>query len=1067
MQWIADRFFTDDRGAWIDAASGSPVRVHISRSGPAAADIEWSEWCARLARLRHPGLNPLLDYGAASAVQRFEAYDAAPRPGDAGQHVRAGLDALLTCAGLTFDETRALIALRPAAGGQQVPFRAVGLELQPRPVLDALEETLAQGSPVGPVTITVVGTAGSGLRTAGLLVARASRIKGYVPVRVDVLARHAGLFDVVAERHLCLLDDGSAPRETVSGIVARVARVSTRRHVLVHLTRTRAGAHPALVVEAMPEAALVRMILTVGDTPADRREVERAARAAAGLPGSLVAALSSAYRTPRRTASVVHEAPAPYLAAGAPVSQEPPVIQGRLLGAALRAGERAAALERCGRHAAAARILDRGRRVLQGRGRLVEAAGCALHQGVLALDRGHVDVAVRKLTDAGDLAPGAETSLRAAAALGVALTDAARLVEAEAALRGALAAAALSGNAALHAGAAAALARCLYWAGRPADGAAVLSTVPDLVGPPVDRVRLLGILARCELRLGRIPAAVARAREGQQLAQEAGDPRAACSIDLTLAQALAAAGDTAGAAAALARVVRAARSAHLPLFRIRRDLLVIAWRASGWQRSAAALRRLRLPGLLAERLRLALETPGVAVEPVSELEHLLDLTQRSPDERTALARICKAVGERLGAGTVAVIAHDERTLAVEGRSARHLSPQLHSVVSCGARVLPDRCREPLEAAEPVRYGGEIVAAVACRWAPGSTVDRESTLMVLRAAALSAAGPVRALLDASMPARADGPCRDLIGGSAAAVALRDQVARAARAPFPVLIEGESGSGKELVARGIHLSSARRERRFCALNCAALTDELVEAELFGHARGAFTGAATERAGLFEEADGGTLFLDEIGELSARAQAKLLRVLQEGEVRRVGENLPRRVDVRVVAATNRRLDEEVAAGRFRADLRFRLDVIRITVPPLRDRPDDIPLLAHHFWREASARVGSQATLGPEALAALARYDWPGNVRELQNVIAWIAVHSPRRGRVGLAAIPAHLAGAPRGAPSCSFETARADFERRYIRAALAGANGKPSRAAAALGISRQGLAKMMRRLQIDVPG
>ena len=191
-------------------------------------------------------------------------------------------------------------------------------------------------------------------------------------------------------------------------------------------------------------------------------------------------------------------------------------------------------------------------------------------------------------------------------------------------------------------------------------------------------------------------------------------------------------------------------------------------------------------------------------------------------------------------------------------------------------------------------------------------------------------------------------------------VRKAIARAANAPFTVLIEGESGSGKELVARAIHRAGCRRDRAFCALNCAAMPEDLVDAELFGHAKGAFTGAAIERVGLFESADGGTVFLDEVGELSARAQAKVLRVLQEGEVRRIGENFARPFDTRLVAATNRPLRTEVDAGRFRQDLLYRLDVIRISVPPLRERIEDIPLLAARFWRSSAERIGSKAVLG-----------------------------------------------------------------------------------------------------------
>jgi transcriptional regulator with GAF, ATPase, and Fis domain len=245
---------------------------------------------------------------------------------------------------------------------------------------------------------------------------------------------------------------------------------------------------------------------------------------------------------------------------------------------------------------------------------------------------------------------------------------------------------------------------------------------------------------------------------------------------------------------------------------------------------------------------------------------------------------------------------------------------------------------------------------------------------------------------------------------------------------------------------------------------MPEDLVDAELFGHAKGAFTGAAGERVGLFEGADGGTVFLDEVGELSPRAQAKLLRVLQEGEIRRIGENFTRPIEARLVAATNRSLRAEAEAGRFRKDLLYRLDVIRIVVPPLRDRVEDIPLLAARFWRQCTERIGSKAVLGRSALSVLARYDWPGNVRELQNVLTGLAVAGPSRGVVGASAVPAAIARAVKPLPDQSLHRARFEFEQRFVGAALARTAGHRGRTATALGLSRQGLAKLMQRLHLE---
>jgi two-component system response regulator HydG len=224
---------------------------------------------------------------------------------------------------------------------------------------------------------------------------------------------------------------------------------------------------------------------------------------------------------------------------------------------------------------------------------------------------------------------------------------------------------------------------------------------------------------------------------------------------------------------------------------------------------------------------------------------------------------------------------------------------------------------------------------------------------------------------------------ILGRSAVMLQLTAKLTRVAPSDATVLIIGESGTGKELVAQALHVHSRRRERPFIAVNCAAISESLLESELFGHARGAFTGAVKARRGLFEEADGGTLFIDEVTETSSQFQTKLLRVLQEGEVRRVGESTSIKVDVRIVAASNRDVLREVREGRFRQDLYYRLNVVSLNVPPLRERLEDVPLLARHFLARANARNNTHRLLSMAALGHLCRHAFPGNVRELENLV------------------------------------------------------------------------------------
>lgn len=315
---------------------------------------------------------------------------------------------------------------------------------------------------------------------------------------------------------------------------------------------------------------------------------------------------------------------------------------------------------------------------------------------------------------------------------------------------------------------------------------------------------------------------------------------------------------------------------------------------------------------------------------------------------------------------------------------------------------------------------------------------------------------------------------IVGESAAIGRLREQIAMAAPTNGRVLISGENGTGKELVARHIHLLSQRREGPFIEVNCAAIPEELIESELFGHARGAFTGAVADRRGKFELAHGGTLFLDEIGDMSVKTQAKVLRALQEQIVEPVGGQHSVRVDVRIIAATNKDLLEEIRGGRFREDLFFRLNVIPIHVPALRERGDDVVVLARHFVGEVAREYGRRLkVLSPEAEAVLRAFRWPGNVRELRNVIERVMIMVPGEtitaadlAFLGVTA-PSHLRQAADASPSPALAplyTARDDWEREYIRVALAACDGNISRTADVLGVERSNLYRKMKGLGLE---
>jgi DNA-binding NtrC family response regulator len=767
-----------------------------------------------------------------------------------------------------------------------------------------------------------------------------------------------------------------------------------------------------------------------------------------------------------------------------------------------------------GRHAPGFRQLRQAIGALARRDAWSDATRGSLQLATGLLRRGRARDARAELVNAGDYAGRAGDAalvLEAAILTGEACVDLARLDDAERTLSAALTSARAAGDPARSRRAALALARCLFWRGRHADTDAILRSPSNHVDGP-DEIERQQLLAENAIALRDVSTAMTAVGDARRRAAALdpadGWPRAevehtAAFVHLMAGDLDAVDRDISGVAAAArfwrhpqyafsARLLQAeadrrrgrtpTRTAlHLlrrmaaampPLLRARWELFMAlastAGRAEAVAERIASASGIPALGLLAGPVNARRESPIAATSPetfIDEVVAILHLCQTADDERAVLKAVCTRVRRHLDAAGVGFWATAGTGLDVMAFDGARTEPGIaERAVGAGLAITPHQCRGRIECASPVQYGGRIIGALTARWAPGPTQDLSRAAAVLSLAAAAAAPTVWAALVAAAPVDRQAGSRgvELLGGTPTMCELWRVVARAAAAPFPVLVEGESGVGKELVARALHQSGPRRDRPFLTLNCAALPDDLVEAELFGHMRGSFTGAAVDRAGIFEEAHGGTLLLDEVGELSPRAQAKLLRIIQEGELRRVGENAPRRVDVRIVSATNRDLGRDVDAGRFRRDLLYRLDVVRISVPPLRERGEDVTLLVDHYWTDMTRRVGSRAILAGATRTALASYHWPGNVRELQNVLASLAVRSPRRGVVPPTALPIQFAIRPRR-EEWRLGAARRTFEEGFVRAALVRSGGHRSRAARELGVTRQGLTKLMSRLGI----
>ena len=1082
MQLIADRFAVDDDGRAFDLASGARVALTVASAGGVSEQLRWTDQCAARRALHHPALARLVDFGIVGECSRFEAWG-------------------------TGDPSGNVVPADP------LRIADCGVRILEHPAVGALAEMFHAVDSGRPHVSTLYGPPGAGKGVIAGELSRIARINGYVPVAARLIGSR--LAELWRAGSLFVIADAADQDAWIALLAAALA--GPQPHALLLVGQDECRSIAGVAVRPLTIDALVAAVEpSVLGGPLEN-SVRRAAQRAGGLPGRFARLLWPEWNRVRATPSSARQSRLPRVA-------EQIAVYGADEGAAElfeaapgpcawpAPGELAVLRRKMdhasgdlaqGRHARGIRQLRQVVGSLARRGAWSDAtrgtvalAGALLRRGRPRDAQTAIDEGREYAVHAGDKA----ALIDLASLSGEGWIDRGRLDEADSVLGTALAAARVAEDPDRIATVSLALARAAYWRGAYADAEAAVASAPDTPGLRVRRALLTARIAvgqadlnRAMSRLAEVPevnAAVATVTAfvhlaigdlsvaerdlaaAIRLARAERDPQRAVRARLLRAELERARGRPAAALAELQSLRRLIAAAP-PIVRARWELAkaLSSPAADGRDVTTQHTRRSglgALPLYVFGRLRQGDATGNrhgfgeSGADPFAdELVAILRVCQTASDEIEPLTIVCARLRQYLHAAAVSFMAiRGERAQSIASDGAR-MEPEIaERAAAAGITIAPHRLNDRIEAAAPIEYGGAPVAVLCARWTIGSTYDTSRAASVLTMSAAAAAAMVAAVL--ARQTRAEAGAGELLGVAPVMVELRQSVERAAAAPFAVLIDGESGSGKELVARAIHRGSARRHKAFCTLNCAALPDDLVEAELFGHTRGAFTGAVADRAGVFEEAHGGTLFLDEIGELTLRAQAKVLRVIQDGELRRVGDNVSRRVDVRIVAATNRTLRQEVEAGRFRLDLLYRLDVVHITVPPLRDRREDIAVLVEPFWRDATARVGSRATLAAPTIAALARYDWPGNVRELQNVLAALAVRAAKRGLVPPAALPPQFAAASSG-DVWTLDEARRTFEHRFVRAALVRTGGHRGRTAAELGVTRQGLTKLLGRLGI----